>query len=137
MLYRAAVVTQPKSFILPLEERMFQRKGLNDDFLGEFEISVGNYSLVTSTAGKDRTSQWLGSFEIGRLQWLFNSISSSEPLCECTNNKWDFQVPKASHQLAEELDILDGKVCSLVYSKIKYLTLSATAHLCIIGYGFF
>lgn len=69
---------------------MFQRKGLNDDFLGEFEISVGNYSLVTSTAGKDRTSQWLGSFEIGRLQWLFNSISSSEPLCECTNNKWDF-----------------------------------------------
>lgn len=46
-------------------------------------------------------------------------------------------MPKASHQLAEELDILDGKVCSLVYSKIKYLTLSATARLCIIGYGFF
>lgn len=45
-----------------------------------------------------------------------------------------FQVPKASHQLTKDLDLLDGEDCSLVYDKIKYFTPSATAHLCITGY---
>lgn len=43
-------------------------------------------------------------------------------------------MPKASHQVTKELGLLDGEDCSIVYSRIKYLTLSATVYLYITGY---
>lgn len=86
VLYRAAVVTKPKSFILPLEERMFQGKVLSDDFLGEFDISAGNYSLVTNNSGQRGLSKGMAVLKLGG----YNGCLTAFPplnLCDCTNNR--------------------------------------------------